>query len=97
VRPSFKGTRIIFAFAALVAFWTAAWTSNALPLPKPTIPDLSPTTTNAENDILRPPFTVLETRLIETNLSTKLSDCNFLSSKRAILRSIIKFSYRLRA
>src|SRR5699024_5870990 len=44
-------------------------TSPALPIPKPTVPFPSPTTTSAENLKIRPPFTVLETRLIATTRS----------------------------
>jgi hypothetical protein len=47
----------------------ASGTSLALPLPKPTRPFWSPTTTSAAKPKRLPPFTVLETRLIATRRS----------------------------
>ena len=62
---SINGTRIRLFFAASTAFLIASGTSRALPVPNPTWPDSSPTTTSAANDRFFPPFTTLVTRLIE--------------------------------
>src|SRR5690606_11709907 len=56
-------------FACSVALRIASGTSRALPLPKPTRPFWSPTTTSAAKPNRLPPFTVLETRLIATRRS----------------------------
>src|SRR6056297_3776504 len=56
-------------FAASVALRMASGTSLALPLPKPTRPFWSPTTTSAAKPKRLPPFTVLETRLMATRRS----------------------------
>src|SRR6185436_4209656 len=71
-----KGTRIRFFLAASMAFLIASGTSRALPVPKPTWPPSSPTTTRAANDIFLPPFTTLVTRLIEMTWSFRSSPCD---------------------
>ena len=60
---------MICLLACSVAFRIASGTSFALPLPKPTRPFWSPTTTKAAKPKRLPPFTVLETRLIATKRS----------------------------
>ena len=70
VLPSFNGTLTIFFFASSVAFLIASGTSFALPVPKPTLPLWSPTTTSAAKPKRLPPFTTLATLFIPTNLST---------------------------
>ena len=42
VRPSIRGIFMIFLFAAWIAFLIASGTSAALPIPRPTLPFLSP-------------------------------------------------------
>ena len=64
-----KGTLIIWRFACSVAFRIASGTSFALPLPYPTLPFWSPTTTRAAKPKRLPPFTVFDTRLIATKRS----------------------------
>jgi hypothetical protein len=64
-----SGTRIIWRLACSVALRIASGTSLALPLPKPTRPFWSPTTTSAAKPKRLPPFTVLDTRLIATRRS----------------------------
>src|SRR2546429_750248 len=59
----------------------APGTSSAWPRPAPTWPRPSPTTTIAENEKRRPPFTTLDTRLIWTTRSVSSSR---LASIRAI-------------
>ncbi len=56
--------------ASSTPFWIAAGTSLAFPYPIPTRPAASPTTTSAANENLRPPFTTLATRLMETTRSS---------------------------
>src|SRR5436190_3975860 len=69
--PSMSGTRIRLFLAASTAFLIALGTSFALPVPKPTWPASSPTTTSAANDKFLPPLTTLVTRLIEINWSLR--------------------------
>src|SRR5512143_2472814 len=56
-----------------IAFWTETGTSRALPLPMPMRPSPSPTTVSAAKPRIRPPFTTLVTRLIETIFSRRPS------------------------
>src|SRR5690606_10064398 len=70
---SISGTRIRLFFAASTAFLMAFGTSFALPVPKPTCPFSSPTTTRAANDIFLPPFTTLVTRLIWISWSLSIN------------------------
>ena len=67
--------------ASSLAFLIASGTSVALPVPTPTTPLESPTTTNAANLMLRPPFTVLATLLIDTTLSSRFSFSTSLLNK----------------
>src|SRR5690349_1618277 len=60
-----SGTRIRFFFADSMPFLIARGTSRALPVPKPTCPPSSPTTTSAANERFLPPLTTLVTRLME--------------------------------
>ena len=57
-----------FLLAFSEAFLIASGTSFAFPVPKPTLPFLSPITTNAAKRNLRPPLTTLVTRLIVTTV-----------------------------
>src|SRR3954464_13190352 len=70
-----SGTRIRFFFAASIPFLMAEGTSFALPMPNPTTPWPSPTTTSALKLRFLPPFTTLVTRLIATTLSL-MSSCD---------------------
>src|SRR6266404_6541694 len=70
-----SGTRIRLFFAASIAFFIAKGTSRALPVPKPTWPPSSPTTTSAANERFLPPLTTLVTRLIEITWSFRSSPC----------------------
>src|SRR6185295_671871 len=69
------GTRIRFFLAASMPFLIAEGTSFALPMPKPTTPWPSPTTTSALKLRFLPPLTTLVTRLMETTLSL-MSSCD---------------------
>ena len=62
-------TLIRFFLASSMPLRIESGTSPDLPIPKPTMPLPSPTTTRAANLKIRPPFTVLETRLIATTCS----------------------------
>ena len=64
-----RATLIMFFLASSIPLRIASGTSPDLPIPKPTLPLPSPTTTRAENLYMRPPLTVLDTRLIVTTLS----------------------------
>eukprot|EP00043_Microstomoeca_roanoka_P025209 m.263432 g.263432 ORF g.263432 m.263432 type:complete len:276 (+) comp53432_c0_seq1:147-974(+) len=81
VRPSRSGTRIMLRLACSVALRTASGTSFAMPLPKPTRPFWSPTTTSAAKPKRLPPLTVFETRLIATRRSAN-SGFSSRSSRR---------------
>src|SRR5215204_4606125 len=70
-----NGTLIRFFFAASIPFLIAEGTSFALPMPKPTTPWPSPTTTRALKLRFLPPLTTFVTRLIETTLSL-MSSCD---------------------
>src|ERR1700720_95000 len=78
-----SGTRIRFFFAASMPFLIADGTSFALPIPKPTTPWPSPTTTSALKLRFLPPLTTLVTRLIDTTLSLMSS---WLGSIRSRVR-----------
>src|SRR3954447_9190443 len=80
-----SGTRIRFFFAASIAFLMADGTSFALPMPKPTTPWPSPTTTRALKLRFLPPLTTLVTRLIETTLSL-MSSCDGSIRSRVRIR-----------
>ena len=58
----------MFFLASSTAFLIASGTSLAFPVPTPTRPLRSPTTTNAAKRKRRPPLTTLVTRLIEITL-----------------------------
>src|SRR5450759_4047900 len=49
----------------------ASVTSRAFPMPAPTRPFMSPTTTSALNENLRPPLTTLDTRFTRTTRSVR--------------------------
>src|SRR5690606_4201559 len=85
VRPSRSGTRTRLRFACSVALRIASGTSLALPLPKPTRPRWSPTTTSAAKPKRLPPFTVFDTRLIATRRSANsgVSSRSRRSSRRS--------------
>lgn len=72
-----------FFLASSMPLRIASGTSEDLPKPKPTVPFSSPTTTRAVNLKVRPPLTVLETRLSETTspLQLELSGVYKLSHK----------------
>src|SRR5437899_4510954 len=70
-----SGTRIRFFFAASIPFLMAEGTSFAFPIPKPTTPWPSPTTTSALKLRFLPPLTTFVTRLIDTTLSL-MSSCD---------------------
>src|SRR5512146_2996309 len=70
-----SGTRTSDFFAASMPFLIADGTSFALPMPKPTTPWPSPTTTRALKLRFLPPLTTFVTRLIETTLSL-MSSCD---------------------
>jgi len=63
------GTSTKFFLASSTALRIASGTSCALPVPKPTWPFLSPTTTSAEKRKRRPPLTTFATRLTVTTRS----------------------------
>ena len=63
----------------------ASPTSLALPMPRPTLPLLSPTTMTAEKLKRRPPFTVLAQRLTNTVFSSSSGP----ASRSRLLRSNI--------
>ena len=86
VVPSTRGTTTKSFLAASTAFLIASGTSCALPVPKPTRPFLSPTTTNAVKRKRRPPFTTFATRLIVT---TRSSNSFVSSSLRAMYLSLL--------
>src|SRR4029453_8648674 len=70
-----SGTRIKFFFAASMPFLIARGTSRALPVPNPTCPPSSPTTTSAAKERFLPPLTTLVTRLMEITWSLRSSPC----------------------
>src|SRR6266436_7278971 len=63
---------IKFFLACSMPFLMAMGTSRALPMPKPALPRLSPTTTSAEKLRFLPPLTTLVTRWMATTWSFKL-------------------------
>src|SRR5215813_1112148 len=69
-----SGTRTRFFFAASIPFLIADGTSFALPMPKPTTPWPSPTTTRALKLRFLPPLTTFVTRLMDTTVSL-ISSC----------------------
>src|SRR5262249_55485344 len=81
-----SGTRIRFFFAASIPFLIAEGTSFALPMPKPTTPWPSPTTTRALKLRFLPPLTTFVTRLIATTLSLMSS---WLGSLRSLVRILL--------
>src|SRR5688500_712790 len=82
VAPLPSGTRIRFFFAASMPFLIADGTSFALPMPKPTTPWPSPTTTSALKLRFLPPLTTLVTRLIDTTVSL-ISSCDASTFSRS--------------
>src|SRR3954465_2610034 len=86
------GTRIRFFFAASMPFLMAEGTSFALPMPKPTTPWPSPTTTSALKLRFLPPLTTLVTRLIDTTLSLMSSCDGSIRSRVRIL--LLEFQSR---
>src|SRR5215510_4948898 len=87
-----SGTRIRFFFAASMPFLIAEGTSFALPMPKPTTPWPSPTTTRALKLRFLPPLTTLVTRLIDTTLSLMSSCEGSIRSRVRIL--LLEFQSR---
>src|ERR1043166_6507033 len=87
-----SGTRIRFFFAASMPFLIADGTSFALPMPKPTTPWPSPTTTSALKLRFLPPLTTLVTRLIDTTLSLMSSCDGSIRSRVRIL--LLEFQSR---
>ena len=77
----FSGIWMRFFLASSMPLRIASGTSPDLPRPKPTIPFPSPTTTSAANFMIRPPFTVLDTRLMETTFSASSSPCGSILAK----------------
>src|SRR5687768_1751677 len=77
-----SGTRIRFFFAASIPFLMAEGTSFALPMPKPTTPWPSPTTTSALKLRFLPPLTTFVTRLIDTTVSL-MSSCEASTFSRS--------------
>src|SRR5436190_15214830 len=69
-----SGTRMSDFFADSMPFLIAEGTSFALPMPKPTTPWPSPTTTRALKLRFLPPLTTLVTRLMDTTVSL-ISSC----------------------
>src|SRR5437773_3968960 len=84
----FSGTRIRFFFAASMPFLIAEGTSYALPIPKPTTPWPSPTTTSALKLRFLPPLTTFVTRLIETTVSL-MSSCDGSMRSRVRVRMLL--------
>ena len=77
------GTSIRFFLASSIAFFIASGTSAAFPLPTPTCPFSSPTTTTALNLKVLPPLTTLATLFIATTFSfnsTVFFSCVLVSS-----------------
>ena len=66
-----RETLMRFFFASSIPLRIASGTSPALPIPKPTMPSSLPTTTRAANLKIRPPLTVLDTRLMVTTRSLR--------------------------
>src|SRR5262249_32308499 len=66
-----SGTLIRFFLAASMPLRIASGTSRALPVPNPTVPFSSPTTTSALNDRFLPPLTTFVTRLIAITWSLR--------------------------
>src|SRR5262245_59263099 len=67
--PSLIGTRLRFRLARSTPLAMAIGTSRAFPMPNPTCPWESPTTTSAEKRKFLPPLTTLVTRLMWTTWS----------------------------
>ena len=76
------GTTKRFFFASSTAFWIATGTSLAFPWPTPTVSTSLPTTTRAENEKRRPPFTTLATRLTCTTRSFSSSPSGLIFARR---------------
>ena len=74
-------------FAASTALRIASGTSCALPVPKPTCPLRSPTTTKAAKRKRRPPLTTLVTRLMATTFSS--SSPSLFASIKAMLNFLL--------
>src|SRR5882724_5458974 len=75
----------------------ASGTSFALPMPKPTWPLPSPTTTSALKLNRRPPFTTLATRLMVTTFSLNSSPCGSMrwtGASGMSLKSPLEFQAR---
>src|SRR5437867_2415947 len=87
-----NGTRMRFFLAASMPFLMADGTSFALPIPKPTTPWPSPTTTRALKLRFLPPLTTLVTRLIDTTLSLMSSCEGSIRSRVRIL--LLEFQSR---
>src|SRR5262245_2637868 len=79
------GTRTSAFLADSIAFLIADGTSFALPMPKPTTPWTSPTTTRALKLRFLPPLTTFVTRLMETTVSfSSRSDGSIFSRETAM-------------
>src|SRR3989344_4198848 len=81
------GTLNIFRFAASKDFLIAPETSGAFESPTPTLPFLSPTTTNAENRIVFPPLVFFEILLIWMTVSSNSLALPYLSIRILALLS----------
>jgi hypothetical protein len=84
-----NGTVTKFFFALSIAFLIASGISAAFPVPQPTLPFWSPTTTSATNRKLRPPLTTFATRLSDTTFSAN-SLCSF-GARRLFLSPLLSF------
>ena len=80
-------TEIRCLMASSLPLRIASGISVAFPRPAPTWPFMSPTTTRAVKRMLRPPFTTLVTRLMETTFSV-----NSIPLTSMIVRLMLSFS-----
>src|SRR3989441_3184398 len=80
--PFLIATRTRFFLACWTALEMASGTSAALPLPTPTRPCSSPTTTSAVKLNRLPPLTTLATRLMYTTLSFRFSSSGLIFTIR---------------
>ena len=84
------GTRTSAFLAASIAFLIADGTSFALPMPNPTTPWPSPTTTSALKLRFLPPLTTFVTRLMATTVSfSSISDGSIFSRESPCVVSIV--------
>ena len=83
-------TRKRFFFASSTAFWMASGTSLAFPKPTPTVSTSLPTTTSAEKEKRRPPFTTLATRLIWTTRSLRSMPSGLIFGPRLVATVLLR-------